>query len=1050
MSEYSTRHIGYLMRADLDLESAGLDPGASQLERPTTAPGWIGINAIGRFWTEENTSGDKTDRKRPYRMAEVLASCTEIVDSLGLMVGGTGDVTRVALGASSIQDNQSGGDSPDLLRSTMHGSYPGIELDETPGGKRQSWFEQFATSCNHLGVVTGMPDSIASEELDAPTQMDRLIRSLRGSNWAMVVVASPMSPIEVHRQLSQVINEMRAVENAEQPRLRRSPLAESYVELLKRYEKEYLAARATGLWATSVYLLADNLVTFHRLAASVRGCFSGEATQIDPIRVIPASASLATDVAGLMRLNEPAPAGPGQFRHSFRYQSLLNSSRLSTWMHLPRHEMPGYLVKDQARFDVAQLVSSSPADRALSLGSIVDRNRVLDTKYHVGARAFTKHALIIGVTGSGKTNTVFHILENLHRAGTPFLVIEPAKTEYRALLEHPTIGDQIRVFTVGEETVSPLRLNPFEVEPGVSVATHLDLLKATFNASFAMWSPLPQVLERCLHQVYQDAGWDTVSGVNERLDGDEDPRIRARSFPRLSDLHRTVERVARELGYEERITSDIRAALGTRLHSLRIGGKGRMLDVRESIPIADLLSRPTVIELEAIGDDEEKAFLMGLLLTRIYEHHRASGLREGTGLNHVVVVEEAHRLLAETGRSGGEDSANTRGKAVESFVNMLSEVRAYGQGFIVADQIPSKLSADVIKNTNIKIIHRTIAGDDRRLLGESMRMNERLTGMLATLVAGESVIFAEGDDRPIRVNVPYAKLPSELSPREASARIRQRMLAAHRRENRESLFTPVPECAESSSWSAEVVEFGRQQFESPISIEAMAGVALVALTAPDSLSGAARSMRDTAFQHAPARLPRSSGWQSFLAQGATWYTEHMAARMGWSYAHSALIEAKMRTMLSRLADDPTCDVVDEADAFKRAFLDASQGLIDIMVHGLESDDNDLLLPPVVYRYHGELLVRDAYLIELFDRAMADAGQNGHWTDFEAVDYAVTRLGGTWLPAPAKFALARSLGLQWITTRPDLLVQARHIAAARFLAGLAAQGARSNTKEIDHE
>jgi hypothetical protein len=160
-----------------------------------------------------------------------------------------------------------------------------------------------------------------------------------------------------------------------------------------------------------------------------------------------------------------------------------------------------------------------------------------------------------------------------------------------------------------------------------------------------------------------------------------------------------------------------------------------------------------VLELEEIGDDDEKAFVIGILLSRLYEHWRSEGLRPDTPLRHVVVIEEAHRLLANVRFDPNPEVANTRGKAVETFVNMLSEVRAYGQGFIVVEQIPSKLAPDVVKNTNIMVMHRTVSGEDRLVLADATNMTEEQAGMLATLTVGQAAVFSEGDDRPILVGM---------------------------------------------------------------------------------------------------------------------------------------------------------------------------------------------------------------------------------------------------------------------------------------------------------
>ncbi|WP_410587210.1 ATP-binding protein [Amycolatopsis sp. lyj-23] len=368
--------------------------------------------------------------------------------------------------------------------------------------------------------------------------------------------------------------------------------------------------------------------------------------------------------------------------------------------------------------------------------------------YTVPVTDLTRHVFVTGVTGAGKTNTVFTLLDGAHRSGTPLLVLEPAKAEYRALLRHPRIGPDLQVFTLSDETVSPLRLNPFEAEPGTPVQMHLDLLRSLFVASFGMWDTLPQVLERCLFEIYADRGWDIAGDGNPRLGaapGDE----RAAAFPTLADLAGKAAEVIAELGYEDKISDNLRAALVTRVNALRIGGKGAMLDTPGSTPSEQLFTRPTVLELERLGDDDDKAFLMGLVLIKLAEYRRARGYHDS--VRHLLVIEEAHRLLAGGTPKPTDLGGDPKMKAVTAFANLLAEVRVYGQGVVIADQVPVKLAPDVIKNTNLKIVHRLVAEDDRKAVGATMAMRQAQLTALTTLGRGTAAMFSEGDDAPILV-----------------------------------------------------------------------------------------------------------------------------------------------------------------------------------------------------------------------------------------------------------------------------------------------------------
>jgi len=100
-----------------------------------------------------------------------------------------------------------------------------------------------------------------------------------------------------------------------------------------------------------------------------------------------------------------------------------------------------------------------------------------------------------------------------------------------------------------------LRINPFEVPPGVLVQTHIDFLKSLFSAAFVLYPPMPYVLEQSIQEVYQDRGWDLATNTNFR--GSDTPRL----FPTLSDLAVKIGVVVDRMGYDDRITMDVKAGL---------------------------------------------------------------------------------------------------------------------------------------------------------------------------------------------------------------------------------------------------------------------------------------------------------------------------------------------------------------------------------------------------------------------------------------------------------------------------------------------------------
>jgi hypothetical protein len=212
------------------------------------------------------------------------------------------------------------------------------------------------------------------------------------------------------------------------------------------------------------------------------------------------------------------------------------------------------------------------------------------------------------------------------------------------------------------------------------------------------------------------------------------------------------------MGYGDEITMNVRSGLQARINQLRIGGgKGLMLDTPHSVPAEDLFHSPCLLELKQLVNDDEKAFLMGLILIRLYEHHESGRMPGRPGLKHLTLIEEAHRLLRNVASDKGSDVfANPKGHSIELFTNILSEIRAFGEGIVISEQIPSKLVPDAIKNTNLKIVHRLLPEDDRKLMAGAMGLQEAQSRYLSGLAVGEAVASAETLPKAVLIAVPLS------------------------------------------------------------------------------------------------------------------------------------------------------------------------------------------------------------------------------------------------------------------------------------------------------
>ncbi|GAA3080102.1 hypothetical protein JOF29_004855 [Kribbella aluminosa] len=402
----------------------------------------------------------------------------------------------------------------------------------------------------------------------------------------------------------------------------------------------------------------------------------------------------------------------------------------------PVREIAGVRAVEQVRFD---LTPETPAD-GIPLGDVIDTAGRAVAPMTVSRDTLNRHTFVAGATGSGKSQTIRHLLEGLSAASVPWLVIEPAKAEYAGMAGRLGADSSVAVIRLGDPDAVPLSLNPLEPEAGFPLQTHLDLVRALFLAAFEAHEPFPQVLSQALTRCYTSYGWDLALSRG------------ATQYPTLADLQTTARAVVDDIGYGAELAADVRGFVDVRLTSLLLGTPGRFLGGGHPLDVADLLRRNVVLELEDVGDDQDKAFCMGVVLIRLIEHlrvHRTAA----SGLHHVTVVEEAHRLLkATTGDSGG-----TAGHAVELFAGLLAEIRAYGEGIVIAEQIPSKVIPDVVKNSALKILHRLPAADDRETVGTTMNLTAPQSRAVVSLPPGQATAFTDGMDRPVLLRIPHGE-----------------------------------------------------------------------------------------------------------------------------------------------------------------------------------------------------------------------------------------------------------------------------------------------------
>ncbi|HEX2317219.1 MAG TPA: ATP-binding protein [Thermomonospora sp.] len=576
-----------------------------------------------------------------------------------------------------------------------------------------------------------------------PSLFESTLVTLMDRPFGWFVVAEPADERLIDHEMRELHHELRMLRRGEDEQARLA------VERADRRLAELDTFHQAGLWQVRVLAGAASPEELGRIAPVLVGSME---LAHHPYRLragygAGALAEVLQPIAPPPALHNRAVAEP-----ELRFPFVATAGALAALAGLPRREVPGLRVVEPGYFDVtSETVDAQRGEPPIELGAILDgQDRRVGT-FTVPRSTINRHVFVTGATGGGKSQTVRHLLEQLTRAGVPWLAIEPAKSEYAAMAGRiEDLGAHVTVINPSDPRTVPLSVNPLAPEPGYPVQAHIDMVRALFQAAFDAEEPFPQIMSQALQRVYESNGWDVVTGAAAP------GSLVEPAVPTLEQLQRAALQVIGEVGYGRELMADVKGFVDVRLRSLRIGSAGRFFEGGHPADIGGMLRDNIVLAIEDVANDEDKAFLMGTLIIRIVEHLRMRARNAGSGdgpggLRHVIVIEEAHRLL----RNRGPE--RTSSHAVELFAGMLAEIRAYGEGIIVAEQIPTKLVPDVIKNTALKVVHRLPAFDDRHQVGAAMNLDEDQSREVVSLRPGVAAVFADGMDRPLRVRIPYGE-----------------------------------------------------------------------------------------------------------------------------------------------------------------------------------------------------------------------------------------------------------------------------------------------------
>lgn len=511
-------------------------------------------------------------------------------------------------------------------------------------------------------------------------------------------------------------------------------------ELMKRIDQELeriSMSESTGLWSVASYFFSyDNDFASAESASTIfKSIMQGEESGVETSAInswIDNSQKMKMLTNSVCHLSHPVfwnNLTVNGENIKVENSSLLSSKELAMLLSLPHKSVPGFPVVEHVSLAKEVIRNNeSLMKREVSLGCIFDLGKVYtENRVKLDVKSLTQHVFVTGSTGCGKSETIYKLINETKQVGTKFLVIEPAKGEYKNVF-----GD-VNVFGTNPLIMPLLRINPFSFPTGVHVLEHIDRLTEIFNVCWPMYSAMPAVLKKAMLDAYESCGWDLRLSVNRLSQGED-------VYPSFLDLFLSLEKVITESAYSEEVKSNYSGALLTRVESLTNGLNGEIFSVNELSNMV-LFDENCIIDLSRVGSQETKSLIMGILIMRLSEYRMTGANTPNSALKHLTVLEEAHNILKRVSTEQSQEGSNMAGKSVEMITNAIAEMRTYGEGFVIVDQSPTSVDKAAIKNTNTKIVMRLPDEDDRKVSGKAAGMNDKQIDEIAKLPTGVAVVY---------------------------------------------------------------------------------------------------------------------------------------------------------------------------------------------------------------------------------------------------------------------------------------------------------------------
>ena len=505
--------------------------------------------------------------------------------------------------------------------------------------------------------------------------------------------------------------------------------------------KRIKECESLGMWECAAYFLSPDNNVAEIAAANYKSLMRGENSGVEVSAINTWYKDDRSNKYGNDAINEIREYIINFANPVFKYGdieltpcTIVSGRELAMHLSLPQKSVKGLPVVEYADFgrEVITPYGTKRMDSIL-IGDIYNKGIVDEQeRVRINKQSLTMHTFVTGSTGSGKSNIVYGILSQCEKLNTKFLVIEPAKGEYKNLF-----CGTCKVYGTNPKKTPLLKINPFKFPDDIHVLEHIDRLIEIFNVCWPMYSAMPALLKGAVEKAYQKLGWDLDTSVCEN----------GEVYPNFGDLLEALDNVISKSEYSAEVKGNFQGALLTRVRSLT-NGLNRQIFTDQSLEFEKLFDENVVVDISRVGSTETKALIMGILVMQLQEYRMSnSGMNES--LKHITVLEEAHNLLKRTSVEATGEGSGLVGKSVEMITNAIAEMRTYGEGFVIVDQSPELLDQAVIKNTNTKIILRLPDYEDRVLCGRSAGLNDAQIEELAKLPTGVAAVYQNNWLEPV-------------------------------------------------------------------------------------------------------------------------------------------------------------------------------------------------------------------------------------------------------------------------------------------------------------